>query len=107
MKLIYHETKRENYDKPYRKVEVFYSGDGEPYDLPAMVRLETGHGGDQIDDIKWYTLQPKDWHDLPLSESQAIRTAIKIMDDGAPGPPAGPGGIHLMLQDMRNAESQI
>ena len=79
MKLIYHEVNRENFNKPYKEAWLYFrSLDGEPYDLPALLYLESGcYDGNQDKRVtaEWRMLTPG------ASEASCIREAIKTLDE--------------------------
>ena len=78
MKLIYTETIRKNYRSPYREIEVYYRTLSEPYDLPALLRLEIGHYEDGPEDIT----DSVRWSIVSQTEAGVIRKSQEVLAGG-------------------------
>jgi len=85
MKVIYQETKRENWDKPYKLVKAYFPDEelgNSPY-MPALIQVEVGHydtyrGSDIRKIAAWHMIRRDE---MVRSEAYVIREAIKLMDE--------------------------
>ena len=80
MKRIYYEMKREEWDKPFVMVEVYFPDAQENSEMPALIHLMTGHFGGYADIIhksQWVIHESRLYRD----EASAIRKAIRLTDN--------------------------
>jgi hypothetical protein len=85
MKIIYRELKSAGLNSPYVMVKLFYpiTLDSEiPYDFPAVLVTEIGkYHEDENSERTFKMLPSKGWRDSVQNQPQAIREAIKTLDE--------------------------